>query len=228
MGGWESAAGWWLEQIADDTIYDSDVVPLAGEVSVGRSGLWLDLGCGTGRIGEALEAEWISCDVSEPLLAHVPAASRPVRSRLPNLSWLAPRSLSGALAVLVIEHLPDLDELFRHVYRVVEPRGSLGVVMNHPAFTAEGSGPILDLDDDEVLWRWGRYFAPHVVEVPGSSGIVFHHRPLADVLSVAARCGWVLERMVERGLSTHAVQHHPGYVGQEHIPRLLGLRWRRG
>lgn len=227
MSSWESAADWWLDQIADDTIFDTDVVPLAGSMAGDRTGLWLDVGCGSGRLTETLPGKWISCDVSEPLLRIVGSVNRPVRCRLPDLSWLASGTIDGAIAVLVMEHISDLDDLFNQIHRVVVPLGLLAVVMNHPAFTAAAAGPIVDVDDGEVLWRWGEYFTEHDVVVDGSGGIVFHHRPLDRVLNAAAGAGWRLVEVEERGLSAQAVQHHPGYAGQEAVPRLLGLRWSR-
>ena len=50
---------------------------------------------------------------------------------------------------------------------------------------------------------------------------------MGSLLNVAANAGWSLERVEERGLSPEAVAHDPGLVGQEHLPRPLGLRWGR-
>jgi len=43
---------------------------------------------------------------------------------------------------------------------------------------------------------------------------------------VAASHGWILEAMYERPLSAAAIESEPGYLGQDGIPRLLGVRWR--
>ena len=126
-----------------------------------------------------------------------------------------------------MEHLPGLD-LLANVARVVRPGGSLVLVMNHPAFTPAAAGPIMDQSDGEILWRWGRYFEPAPVTMPaGDSEIVFHHRPLGDVLNAAAVAGWSLDRFIERGFSRAAIDAVPGYAGQEQMPRLLGVRWLR-
>lgn len=227
MSGWESAAEWWLDLISDDPIFSSDVLPLLETVCGSRRGLWLDLGAGTGRVSAALDGDWVSCDVAEPLLRHIPPARRPVRCRLPDLEWLRAGSLGGAVAVLVVEHIAALEALFAGLHRVVSDAGAMAVVMNHPAFTAEGAGPVIDAADGEVLYRWGDYFLEHTTSHGTQPEILFHHRPLGRILDVAAGVGWSLQHCIERALSPAAVAAHPGYTGHEHIPRLLALRWTR-
>ena len=134
-------------------------------------------------------------------------------------------AVAAAYAVLVLEHLEDLS-LFASAARVVKPGGTLVVVSNHPAFTAEASGPIMDPSDGEILWRWGEYFVPAAISMPTDAApVTFYHRPLGVILEAAAAAGWVLDRFVETGFSAAAVASEPGYAGQEQMPRLLGARW---
>jgi SAM-dependent methyltransferase len=129
--------------------------------------------------------------------------------------------------VLVIEHLPDVVDLFEEVARVLEPGGVCALVMNHPAYTAAGAGPVVDMSDGEILWRWGAYFEQGSAPEPAGEGsVVFHHRPLSEVLNAAASGGLILERLDERGFSPEAIARDPALIGQEHFPRLLGVRWR--
>ncbi len=221
---WAGHADWWLSEIRHDPIYDIDVLPLL-ERLVGRpAGTALDLGCGEGRVMRRIPGRVVGCDVSLDLLRLV-GQDPVVQSELPDLGWLRPGVIDSAYMVLVVEHLPDL-EVFASVARVVRPGGSLVVVMNHPAFTADGAGPIVDPSDGEVLWRWGRYFEPAVacMATPGAE-VTFYHRPLATILSAAAAAGWMLEELVETGFSAAAIAAEPGYIGQEQMPRLLGARW---
>ncbi len=81
-------------------------------------------------------------------------------------------------------------------------------------------------NDGEVLWRWGEYFIESQVEMPGGHApVAFYHRPLATILNAAADAGWMLDHIDERGFSPEAIASQPGYVGQEQMPRLLGVRW---
>ncbi len=227
MRDWSEHASWWLQEVADDPVYELDVLPLVDELIEDSRGCRLDLGCGEGQVMRSLGGVVVGTDISLRLLRQARHAGPVVRSRLPSLDWLRPGTIDVAYAVLVVEHLPNLD-LFASVARVVRTGGSLIVVMNHPAFTPAAAGPIRDQIDGEILWRWGNYFDPAPVAMPAGGGeVVFYHRPLGDLLNAAAAEGWSLDRLVERGFSADAIAAVPGYVGQEQMPRLLGIRWLR-
>lgn len=225
---WEDLAPWWLRQVRTDSIFRTDVAPLVREMMPTREGRWLDLGCGEGRMLRDLRGDLVGCDVAHDLLTRCRGAAPVAQCRLPDLGWLQPGSLEGAYAVLVLEHLAELRRMFQELHRVVRPGGSLVVVANHPAFTAAGAGPIVDVSDGEVLWRWGPYLAesPTPTEVEGTV-VTFHHRPIGVWLRTAAAAGWMLHDMVERGLGAAAIAADPGYAAQAGLPRLVGWRWRR-
>lgn len=224
---WSEHADWWCDEVKSDPTYATDVIPLALDLIGTATGPVLDLGCGEGQVMRARGAATIGCDLVPALLDRAASAGPVVRAALPDLSWLRDGSIVTAYLVMVLEHLPDL-EVLAATHRVVRNGGSLVLVMNHPAFMAEGAGPIMDPDDGEVLWRWGRYFEPAVVQMPGGAGeVVFYHRPLGPILEAAGAAGWRLVRLEERGLSRAAIAAHPGYAGQEQMPRLLGVRWVR-
>lgn len=222
---WIDHTDWWLEEIADDPIYKLDVLPLAIDLIGAQSGLMLDLGCGEGQAMRAIANPVVGCDISPKLLARAKSAGPVVRSALPDLGWVRDGAIDLAYAVLVLEHLPD-EQIFASASRIVREGGALVLVMNHPAFTAEGAGPLLDPSDGEVLWRWGEYFEAAACSMPtNGAAVTFYHRPLATLLNAAADAGWMLECLVEVGFSKAAIATEPGYVGQEQMPRLLGVRW---
>jgi SAM-dependent methyltransferase len=224
---WLQRAEWWRSEVKTDSTYSTDVIPLAIELLEPAADPVLDLGCGEGQVMRARGRATIGCDLVLDLLRDAAGAGPVVRAELPDLGWLREGVIGTAYVVMVLEHLPDLG-VFGAAHRVVRPGGALVLVMNHPAFMAKGAGPIMDPDDGEVLWRWGRYFEVATVEMATEGGgVVFHHRPLGEILEAAGAAGWSLVRFVERGLSPAAIEAHPGYVGQEQMPRLLGVRWVR-
>jgi hypothetical protein len=169
----------------------------------------------------------IGTDLSMSLLHHAYATAPVVQAVLPELSWLRDASLERAFSVYLLDLISDDATFFTETARVIKPGGYLVVIINHPVFTAPGSTPLID-DDGQVLWRWGSYFEPGSSSEPAGNGSVeFFHRPVADLLTAAARSGWVLDTMVERGLSEETIARIPGYAGQEHVPRLAGFRWKR-
>jgi len=125
----------------------------------------------------------------------------------------------------VLEHLANPEPLFEEAARVVAPGGWLAVVINHPVYTAPGSGPFVDRGDGEVLWRWGAYLQRGVSAEPAGAGSVdFHHLPMGDLLTTAASAGWRLERLLEQSLDPAG---DALLESQTDVPRLLGARWKR-
>jgi SAM-dependent methyltransferase len=229
---WSRLAGWWLSELADDPAYDEEVLPLALELLApvwGRT--YLDVGCGEGRVMAAIQArgaEAVGVDVAPVLLERAAAYGTVHQARVPPLDFLADDSVDGVVVVLVLEHLEDEAAVFAEAARVTRPGGTLALVVNHPVWTAPRSTPIID-DTGEILWRTGEYFSHGWSDEPAGEGEVrFHHRTMAQLLTSAADAGWHLERMVEAGVTPAQVARTPGLAGQDHIPRLLGVRWRLG
>jgi len=78
------------------------------------------------------------------------------------------------------------------------------------------------------LWRWGPYLSAGSSREPAGEGsVVFHHRPMGELLTAAADAGWSLQRMVEHGVGERRAAADPLLARQRHIPRILGVRWRR-
>jgi len=230
---WDDAvADWWVTEVSTDPVYAEEVVPLAVELLDPLPGLrYLDLGCGEGEVMRAVAgrgARVVGCDLSERLARRAAAAGPVTVCRLPDLGWVRPGALDGAVAVLVMEHLPDSAALFAAAAAAVGAGGVLVVVANHPAYTAPGSGPLVDPDDGEVLWRWGPYMEEGTSTEPAGEGTVtFHHRSLGRLLSQAAAAGWCLERLVEHGVGEKRAAADPLLAAQRQIPRMLAARWRR-
>lgn len=228
--GWDDLAEWWRGEAADDPVYGEDVWPLLVALMPRRPATLVELGCGEGQwlrrlAGDADMA--FGCDASMALLADAVRAGPVVRCVLPELGWLRDGSVDAAVSVFVLDLIPDEATFFAEAARVVRPGGALVLVVNHPVFTAPGSGPVVDLDG-EVLWRWGEYLADGTSEEPaGGRSVTFFHRPSGTLLSVAAEAGWILEALHEVPIGRAAVERDPGYAGQEDVPRLLGARWRR-
>jgi SAM-dependent methyltransferase len=218
-----------VREVEDDPGYRHEVAPLFTTLWPRTSGTVLDLGCGEGRLmRDVARAGFtvVGVDATRDLLAVAAGAGPVVEARLPGLDWVRAASVDGAFAVLVLEHLADVATFFEATAAAVRPGGALVVVMNHPAYTAPGAGPVVDPTDGEVYWRWGPYFEEGAGDEPAGEGsITFHHRPLGMLLSRAAAAGWRLEEMMERPATGDVLDSLVGDQGQ--IPRLLGVRWRR-
>jgi SAM-dependent methyltransferase len=230
---WDALAAWWLEEIVNDPAYETEVLAMLLDLLPRVAGRRvLDLGCGEGRIMRALGeqgAQAIGCDVSAELARLAARMGPVVLARLPSLDFLRDACVDTVVAVLVLEHLEELQEPLASAARVTRPGGHLVVVMNHPLFSAPGSGPVVDPEDDEMFWRWGEYLSKGTtIEPAGPHEVVFHHRPLSAVLNAAADGGWCLEEAQERAAGAELTGRVSLLAGQTQVPRLLGARWRLG
>lgn len=227
----ESLAEWWLDEVASDPAYLSEVLPLALEMLRPEAGkTYLDLGCGEGRVLAAIKAagaDAIGVDAS-PGLAAVASSIAPIAvGILPGLGFIRDESVDGVLIVLVLEHLEEHRLVFAEAARVTRPGGALALVVNHPLITAPDSAPVID-DDGEILWRWGRYFAEgHTEESTGDLTVRFHHRSMSGLLGAAASAGWALEGIAEAGAGPERAAVDPLIAAQVELPRLLAIRWRK-
>lgn len=228
---WGSLGEWWLEELDDDPAYREEIEPLLlSLLEPVQGGLYLDAGCGEGRVMTAIRqrgAVAVGCDLNRHLLA-IACRNGPVfRVNLPALDCVRPGTLDGVAVGLVLEHIRNEQRFFSDVAAAVRSGGSLAVVINHPVWTAPGSSPMEDVTG-EMLWRPGEYFGRgHSDEPAGTDTVRFYHRTMADLLNAASESGWDLQRLEEGGVTAGQIQRYPDYAGQEHIPRLLGARWRR-
>ena len=228
---WDRIDSWWLEELAGDPAYEEEIEPLLMSLLQPQPHLvYLDLGCGEGRLMRTVKAagsQVVGCDLSLLLLARAIQYGPVVRCGLPSLKWVKPASLDGAYVGLVLEHLRDEKLFFSSAANAVRPGGVLALVINHPIWTAPKSSPIEDAGG-EILWRPGEYFGRGFSREPaGDDKVTFYHRTMAELLNGASAAGWDLQRMEERGLSPEQVNRVPDLAGQEQIPRVLGLRWTR-
>lgn len=228
---WPSLGNWWLEELSGDPAYEEEVSPLLLDLLAPKENeLILDIGCGDGRMMgrlSAIGAKVVGCDFNGMLLSRAKSLGPVVVAKLPRMSWARRGSFDKALVGLVLEHLPDEEAFFQQVAMVVRPGGAMAMVINHPVWTAPKSSPMED-SSGETLWRPGVYFGRGYSDEPaGQQTVRFYHRTMADLLNAASGAGWDLERLEERGISAAQVERYPDYVGQEHIPRLLGAKWLR-
>ncbi len=224
---WDDIADWWIAATEDGAADADELLDVLGELIDADAGRTLDLGCGDGQALPLLGERAIGVDLSHRLLVAAAEHAPVVRCRLPDLSWVRPGSIDQAVAVGLLDLIADDRQLFEQVASAVRPDGALVVVMNHPVVTAPDSEPLVD-DEGQVLWRWGRYLERGSLTQPaGHRAVELHHRPLGELLTTAAAAGWCLERLIETGATAHTIATSANQQGHEHLPSLLGARWRR-
>jgi malonyl-CoA O-methyltransferase len=171
--------------------YEEDgnpLIPLEGPVVTALFGpvvgkRALDLGCGTGRHTLALAqagAHVTALDQSPEMmaLARQKLQGQPVEWLLHALPAPLPfpeGTFALVVAGLVVEHIADLQALFREAVRVLRPGGRLILSVLHPDRTAAG--------------QRARFIDPHTgVRRP----ITTYHRSITDYLAAATQAGLTL------------------------------------
>ena len=218
---WDELADWWLTELESDPTYEQVVVPLLLDLVAADRGTVLDVGCGNGRIMARLkggELHPIGCDLNFSLLADASRVGSVIRVHLPGIP-LRDASIDGAVVVLSFEHFSD--EIFTELARVIRPGGWMAAVANHPFVTAPGSASVIDPTDGEVFWRPGTYLERgETIEDADGRPVTFLHRPLGNLLSLAADAGFLLTTLREVPLEA-------GGLPDAGLPRLIGVRWAR-
>jgi len=224
---WDDIADWWVATTSDGPADSDEMLAVLRELLDSTDGRTLDLGCGEGQVIPLLGDRVIGVDLSDRLLRRALGLAPMVRCRLPDLSWVRAGSIDRAVAVGVLELLPDDREFFEQVHAAVRSGGSLVVTMNHPVVTAANSEPLVD-DDGQMVWRWGRYLERgSLVQPAGHRSVELHHRPLGELLTTAASAGWRLDRLIEVGANANTIESMTEPGGLRHLPSILGARWRR-
>ena len=224
---WDDLAGWWIDAVRDDPSQSTDTHDVLAELLEGTDGPTVDVGCGEGQGMRAVGGSVIGIDLSYELLQTARSAGPVVVGRAPDLSFVRSGVARRLVAVGLLDLIDGHEQFLSEAHRLTCPSGHLCVVINHPIATAPGSAPLVD-PTGEVLWRWGTYLTPGILPQRIEAHTVdLIHRPLGALLTSAARAGWSLEQMIERGPSAATLARHPDMTGQEHIPTLAGFRWRR-
>jgi malonyl-CoA O-methyltransferase len=158
----------------------------------------IDVGCGTGRHALRLAAAGAivhALDFSEGMLER--ARSKPGTSRIVfqahDLAKPLPfpnESFDRVVCGLVIDHIPNLDGLFREMHRVCRPAGFVVVSVMHPAMMLRG---VQARFKDPTSGREIR---------PASCS-----HQLSDYVMAAARAGFSFDHLSEQGVDEALANH---------------------
>lgn len=235
--GWEHSAAWWIDGFTDgaDPEYRDQIMPMLAAELAGADDI-IDIGCGEGQAARLLAAGGSAVVGVDSTRAQIAAARQ--RGGPPRYCMASAEALpvvdgafDAALAVLVLEHLDDLESAIGEVARVLRPGGRFCLFLNHPVTQTPGSGWIDDqiLDPPEQYWRIGPYLIETVSDEQVDAGVFirFVHRPLSRYLNTCIDAGLQLEFMAEPAPPESFVALAPEYREAATIPRLLYLRFVR-
>ena len=110
---------------------------IAHHLNPGKTGLYLDIGCGTGNYTDALQKKgypFIGIDPSKEMLFRAKNTNREIdwRKGTGENTTLNNESVNGIIAVLTIHHWTDISKGFSEMYRVLKPDGRIVIFTSTP------------------------------------------------------------------------------------------------
>ena len=152
----------------------------------------LDVGCGEGRLGEALLArgyDVVGIDL-DPGMVALAAEYHPAQIADAAALPFAPEQFGAVVSAHVFMEIEDLDAALTEISRVTCRGGSLMAIVEHPF----SSGRKVDDYSRPQRYRWEMSFQGADL---GLGGI---HRPLATYVRAIERAGFSLESLRETAL----------------------------
>lgn len=230
---YDDIADWYATSVRTESwphrVLIENILPLMGDIA-GRH--VLDVACGEGIFARLLAnqgADVVGVDLSPRLIALANGVEIPDSKRLTfhvddaqTLAMLADEQFDGAVCMMALMDIPDLEATCRSVRRVVTTGGWFIVAITHPCFDAPhatwedevsnpDAGRVIRSYLDEGFWR-----SHYQGGVRGKVGA--WHRTLGTYVNTMIATGWMLEQLVEPA---------GGVAGQNlRIPRLVMMRFR--
>jgi ubiquinone/menaquinone biosynthesis C-methylase UbiE len=134
------------------------------------------------------------------------------------------QSFDGAVCVLALMHIPNLEASLQTIRRILKPGAWLVLVITHPCFEAPEA---LWLPPEETPYRAVRGYFSERYWKASSGGVTSlvgqYHRKFSTYLNTLIEAGFAFERMEEPvGAGLHAAQ----VLGSLQVPRIVLVRAR--
>lgn len=126
---------------------------------------------------------------------------------------------------LVLHYVPDLDPIFKKVYRALKPGGTFLFNIEHPTFTAGVRQEwLLNENGDPAAWPVDNYFYPGPRETVflGRPVLKYHHT-LTQILMGLRRAGFTLDHVEEAQPSVEMLAM-PGMADEMRRPMMLLIK----
>ncbi|QTN30789.1 class I SAM-dependent methyltransferase [Akkermansiaceae bacterium] len=245
--GWDGVAGWYDKLVgADGSDYHQNVI-LPGVMDllrVKRAESVVDVCCGQGVLVRHLLGAGASRVFGVDASVKLIAAARQRHGGGGNVSFMvadacapgdwADGSFDAAACVMAVHDVPDAAGLMRNLAAALKPGGRVAIVMMHPCFRIPQESHWGWDGDQKIQFRrldkYGKALEIGIKTRPGlgtEECTVFHHRPLAEVISEMGKAGLGVTECTE--LFSHRRSQGGGpfskaeHLAAEQFPLFLGL-----
>ncbi len=193
----------------------------------------LDLGCGYGwhceYAAEQGAAQILGIDLSERMIAEAKKRNTNERityrvSDLENYEY-PEETWDCVISNLALHYIESLNNVYRNVYRTLNPGGTFLFNIEHPVFTArEGQDWIYDEKGNPMYWPVDEYFYPgrRHTRFLGCDVEKYHHT-LTQILNGLIRNGFEIE-WVEEARPSEDMMQIPDMKDEMRRPMMLMVR----
>ncbi len=221
---WGKVANWYDAMLEndDDSFQSRVILPnLMRSMNLGKNQVVLDLACGQGFFSRVLAksgAKVVASDISSELISlakkHATPGVEYHVSPADNIKFCADKSVDSILIVLALQNIHNADEVLKECARALKEKGSLFLVLNHPAFRAPKVSSWQWDEQEKVQYRrMDEYLSESKIEIdmnPGkrnSEKTISFHRSLQWYFKMFRKNGfgvikceeWISHREPTRG-----------------------------
>ena len=155
-----------------------------------------------------------------------------------ELETLPDQGFDKAVCTMALMDMPDVEPLFRHLKRLLKPRGRFVFTVTHPCFHSAGVRSVAEQSENaegRLVTRSGvkvfGYLTPFARKTEGILGqpvpqYVFH-RPLHVLLGYGFRHGMAVDGLLEPRLPDLESPSEVGWKQMTELPPVLAVRMRR-
>ena len=154
---WNTNANWWDERVGDGNDFQDYLIePASAELlSIEAGDQVLDIGCGAGRFTRRmaeLGARVTAFDQAESFIERARGRSTgfDIEFRVldagedAELKTLPDAGFDKAVCTMALMDMPDVEPLFRHLRRLLRPRGHFVFTVTHPCFHSAGVSSVAE------------------------------------------------------------------------------------
>jgi len=210
---WGSEAKWYANHLEEEDTYHAKVIlPNIERILAPVSGCnVLEIGCGEGFVARALVragAIVTACDISSELIEIAKKKGGGINyqvSPAEKLSWVTPQTYDVVLAVLTLQNMEHIEEVFEGLAPALKKDGRFIFILNHPAFripkaTSWGYDEKLSVQyrrTDAYLSARRETIDMHPGKKGKKSVTYSFHRSLQDYMKALRISGFAITRLEE-------------------------------
>lgn len=182
----------------------------------------LDAGCGEGYLSRLLSNAGSNVTAVDYSLRMIEIAQertpvdlqiKYIRGNCEKLDTLEDNSFDLIVSNMVIQDLPNYENAFQEMFRLLVEGGSFIFSILHPCFVTPGSGWEKSESGEKLHWNVDRYFyeGAHEQRLGDKVKVLFFHRTLTSYVDKLIKTGFTIESIVEPKPSEKMLEKYPSF-----------------